>query len=213
MGYFPFFTDIKNKEILIVGGGSVALRKAEKLLTFEPKITVVAPDIRPEILALNVKTAERRFEESDLDGKFCVISAADDSELNALVYKLCRERKIAVNTVDDKEKCSFIFPALCVRGDVTVGISTSGTSPIFAAYLRRKIDEMLDGRAEETAEIMASYRPVISQLFGGEDARKRANAALLKLCLSGNDLPNKEEIDRLLGSLKDDEDKNRNEKF
>ena len=67
MAYFPFYIDIENKKILVVGGGTVALRKIEKLTPFSPDITVVAPKICDEIKALNVKIIDRRFCDSDLD--------------------------------------------------------------------------------------------------------------------------------------------------
>ena len=78
MAYFPFYIDIENKKILVVGGGTVALRKIEKLTPFSPDITVVAPKICDEIKALNVKIIDRRFCDSDLDGAFCVVSATDE---------------------------------------------------------------------------------------------------------------------------------------
>lgn len=212
MGYFPFFIDIGDKEILVVGGGTVALRKIEKLLPFKPKITVIAPKICDEIFSLNVKTEQRRFADDDIDGKFCVICATDDEEVNAHVYGLCRARGILINTVDDKEKCSFIFPALSGGEEVTVGISTSGKSPIYARFLRERIDDMLDGRTLETAEILGKYRPVIKRGFADEQTRKEVNGALLDFCLAHDTLPDDNEInDMLEGLRKSDENKDRNE--
>lgn len=115
MAYFPFYIDIENKKILVVGGGTVALRKIEKLIPFSPDITVVAPKICDEIKALNVKIIDRRFCDSDLDGAFCVVSATDDETLNGRIFQLCNEKNILVNTVDDKEKCGFIFPAIASK--------------------------------------------------------------------------------------------------
>lgn len=109
MAYFPFYIDIKDKKILVVGGGKVALRKVEKLLQFEPKITVVAPFICDEIRKLGVSIIERKFIDSDIDNIFCAISATDDEVVNGHIFKLCSEKNILVNTVDDKDKCGFIF--------------------------------------------------------------------------------------------------------
>lgn len=214
MGYFPFFIDIGDKEILVVGGGTVALRKIEKLLPFEPRITVIAPRICDEILRFNVKTERRRFADGDTDGKFCVICATDDEEVNAHVYGICRARDIPINTVDDKEKCSFIFPALSGGEGVTVGISTSGKSPIYARFLRERIDDMLDGRTLETAEILGRYRPVIKRIFADEQTRKEVNGALLDLCLVGDALPDDKEINDMLERLrKSYENKDRNKRI
>ena len=52
MGYFPFFVDVENQNCLVVGGGVVALRKIEKLLPFNPNITVVSPKVHKEILSI-----------------------------------------------------------------------------------------------------------------------------------------------------------------
>lgn len=112
MAYFPFYIDIENKNILVVGGGTVALRKIEKLSHFKPSITVVSPKICREILKFNVKAVEREFDDNDLNGAFCVISATDNEQVNSHIFELCKEKNILVNTVDDKEKCGFIFPAL-----------------------------------------------------------------------------------------------------
>ena len=140
MGYFPFFIDIKNKECIVVGGGTVALQKIEKLIMFEPKITVIAPEISDDILSIEgIRIIKRAFLDSDLDGVFFVITATNDGALNERIFRMCAEKSILVNTVDDKDKCSFIFPAIVKRENVTVAVSTSGKSPIYARYLRLQI--------------------------------------------------------------------------
>ena len=73
MGYFPFFIDIKGKKCIIVGGGNVAARKIEKLLPFEPDITVIAPEISDDITSLNgIKIVKRKFKDDDINGAFFV---------------------------------------------------------------------------------------------------------------------------------------------
>ena len=113
MAYFPFFIDIEGKSILIVGGGNVALRKAEKILTFGAEIKVIAPDFCDGLRELeNVILIQRKFKDNDIEDTFAVISATNDRTLNEHIYRLCNERKIIVNTVDDIDKCEFIFPSL-----------------------------------------------------------------------------------------------------
>ena len=144
MAYFPFYIDIENKNILVVGGGTVALRKIEKLSPFKPSITVVSPKICEEILKFNVKAVEREFDDNDLSGTFCVISATDNEQVNSHIFELCKEKNILVNTVDDKEKCGFIFPAIVQKNSVTAGITTSGKSPIYAKYLKEQnVDDIV----------------------------------------------------------------------
>ena len=99
---------------------------------------MVSPKICREILKFNVKVVEREFDDNDLNGAFCVISATDNEQVNSHIFELCKEKNILVNTVDDKEKCGFIFPALVQKNSVTVGITTSGKSPIYAKYLKEQ---------------------------------------------------------------------------
>lgn len=188
MAYFPFYIDIENKNILVVGGGTVALRKIEKLLPFKPSITVVSPKISIEILRLNVNTINREFADGDLENVFCVISATDDEQVNAHIFDLCSAKNILVNTVDDKEKCGFIFPALVQKNSVTVGITTSGKSPIYAKYLKEQFLNMLENTNSDTAETLWQYREYIKENMADEELRKKVFSALMSMCLCGESI-------------------------
>lgn len=197
MAYFPFYIDIENKKILVVGGGTVALRKIEKLMPFSPDITVVAPKICDEIKALNVKIIDRRFCDSDLDGAFCVVSATDDETLNGRIFQLCNEKNILVNTVDDKEKCGFIFPAIASKNGITAGITTSGKSPIYAKYLKELFMGILESMNENITEVLWKYRPIIKEKVEKEDDRRKIFEQLLSLCLSGLE-PDEKTVENLI---------------
>ena len=202
MAFFPFFIDLASKKILIVGGGKVALRKAEKLLSYGADIAAVSPAFCEGFTDLKgVMLYCREFADSDISGAFAVIAATDDNELNAHIYRLCTERNILVNTVDDPENCGFYFPALVQCGNVTAGISTGGKSPIFARYIKEKIEETLDKKMLAAGEILAKYRPVIRQMFDTEEKRKLAAEKLLEYCTDGSVLPSENEINELLESL------------
>ncbi len=140
MKCFPFMVNIEGKSCLIVGGGAVALRKAEKLLLFGVKLSVCAKDACPALLPY---LCAEEYAERLLCGADFVVAATDDKALNARVASDCRERGIPVNSVDDRENCDFYFPALIGRGSVTVGISTGGASPALAAALREYIEALL----------------------------------------------------------------------
>ena len=66
MAYFPFFVDLSGRRGLIVGGGAVALRKVQKLLPYGPRLTVTAPEFRPEFRELEqTDLCQRPFDEAD----------------------------------------------------------------------------------------------------------------------------------------------------
>lgn len=183
MGYFPFFMELEGREGLIAGGGAVALRKLQKLLPYGPRLTVAAPELLPEIEALPGLTRLRQtFEPAMLEGKRFVIAATDDREVNRGIAALCRERGIPVNVVDDKEPCTFLFPALVKRGDLTVGVSTAGASPSAAAWVKRRVLTVVPEDFGEMLDYLASLRPLVRERVP-EAERAGVFARLFSTCL------------------------------
>lgn len=184
MGYFPFFVDLEGQPGLIVGGGTVALRKADKLLPYGPRLTVVSPHILPELERIpDLTLSRRKFSPADLDGMLFVIAATDDRDLNRRIAALCRERHIPVNAVDDREACSFLFPALVKRGDLSVGISTGGASPTAAIWLKERIAGLLPERFDEILTWLEEQRPRLKATLPRESQRSRLFARLFTACL------------------------------
>lgn len=205
MGYFPFFINIKDKKCIIIGGGNVAARKIEKLLPFKPNITVIAPEISDIIKNIKgIETVSREFQDKDINDAFFVISASDNEQLNAHIFKICTKKNILVNTVDDRNKCGFIFPAVVHKNDITFGISTSGKSPIFASYLRMKTENMIDDKCSETVEILGKFRRKIKQEISSESVRKKAFENILKMCIESENLPDDIQIFNMIEEIKKD---------
>lgn len=194
MGYFPFYIDIKDKKCVIAGGGRVALRKVEKLIPFEPDITVIAPQIDSEIESLGVKLLRRKIQDSDFDGAFFAVSATDDEKVNRHVFELCSRRGILINTVDDMEKCGFIFPALVKRDNITISVSTSGKSPAYAAYLRRRIEGFTSEDDEKIVETLWRFRPIIKKKISDPGKRKLIFERLADICIKNGGIPEDEFI-------------------
>lgn len=200
MGYFPFFVDVENQNCLVVGGGVVALRKIEKLLPFNPNITVVSPKVHKEILSIkNINIIKRKFDFNDLKEKSFVITATDDKVLNKEIYNSCKENNISVNTVDDKDNCSFIFPALARNNGVTVAISTSGKSPLYAKYLRKKIENLIQD-SESIVDNLSKYREKIKNEISLEENRKLAFEKLLEYSLSNESITD-DLVDKIIKDL------------
>lgn len=208
MGHFPFFMEIEGKKGVIVGGGHVAARKVEKLLPFGPALKVIAPwigeDIRIQEKLLQQNAAasllleERPFQKEDLDGADFVIAAADDETVNGQIAKDCRAEKILVNVVDDREKCTFFFPALVQKGALTVGISTDGKSPVAAAWMRRKIDDVLPEGLGVTIDLLGQIRPLVMERIQEETARKEILERMFLYCLEKEGKASLEELTEFL---------------
>lgn len=184
MGYFPFFMDLEGQAGLIVGGGSVALRKVEKLLPYGPNLTVVAPEIHPDLAAIpDLKLLRREVRPGDVSDMRFVVAATDDRTVNHGISDRCRELNIPVNVVDDKEACTFLFPALVTRGSLSVGISTGGSSPTAAIWLKEQISRLLPRDLEDILSWLEKQRPVLKDCFPDEKQRTAVFSRLFSACL------------------------------
>lgn len=164
MSHFPVFIDFADKNILIVGGGSVAARKVATLQMFGSCITVISPMITDELAGLSpkysgIKLVDRAACADDIcsDYDFCFITS-DDHDLNHKLAEKARKLKIPVNTADDPDYCDFYFPAVVNRGNIVVGIGTNGTLPALASELRKKIEVMLPETIVPELEELALMR-------------------------------------------------------
>ena len=199
MPLFPIFINLEGRRVLIVGGGHVALRKAERLSPYGADIFAVAPEFIPGFAGIpGVTLLERRFEPGDIEGAALVIAATDDGELNAAVSELCRWENIPVNVVDDLEKCSFVFPALVQRGELSVGISTGGASPSAAQYIRRGVEQLVPGGFEGILDFLSAHRAEVKAALPPE-RRAAAFAALFERCLERGGPLSEAELAAFLG--------------
>ena len=199
MGYFPFFIELSGQPGLVVGGGAVALRKVQKLLPYGPNLTVVAPEFMPELAAIpGLALGNRAFSPKDLDGMAFVIAATDDRALNREISLLCRARNIPVNAVDDKEACSFLFPALVRRGSLSVGISTGGASPTAAIWLKDQVEGLLPDCLEDILAWLERQRPSLKSLCPDERRRSALFARLFGACLERGGPLTEEEMGKVL---------------
>lgn len=184
MGFFPFFIDLEQKEGLIAGGGATALRKVQKLLPYGPRLTVAAPVLRRELEELPGLTLLRQpFSPQLLEGKYFAVAATGDPALNRQISQLCRHRGILVNAVDDREACTFLFPALVKRGELSVGISTGGASPSAAIWLKEQTAALLPQSMEEILSYLERQRDPVRALFPQQAQRGRALKALFLACM------------------------------
>jgi siroheme synthase-like protein len=164
--------DLRGRDCLVVGGGRVALEKAQGLLECEASVTVVAPELEEELRALPVRVLERAFTRSDVVGRFLVIAATNDRTVNAAVSAAAAERSTPCNVADDPELCSFILPAIVRRDPILVGVSTGGASPALAQRIRADISDLLQDEHVELAHRLAALRPWAKSELPTYEARR-----------------------------------------
>jgi len=140
---YPIFLDLKDRPVLVVGAGKVALRKTRGLLEAGARVTVVAPEWDEEFERLAVRRVRRHFRASDLVGAMLVFAATNDRAANHRIGIAAKGRGLFANIADSAEECDFMVPARLHRGQVQIAISTGGESPRLSAELRSKLDEIL----------------------------------------------------------------------
>lgn len=220
MSYFPMYVELEGMPCLVAGGGLVAVRKAEVLLDFGARVRVVAPEL-DERLKCNprIQAFARRFQAQDVEGMGLVVAATEKAELNHEISLLCREKRIPVNAVDQKEDCTFIFPSYVKRGQVTAAVTTGGASPALARHLKGQLEMAVPWEMGALAEAIEKIRPFVKDRLPMEGQRRQVferllETGLLKLngCQDGAELGVfcQAEAERLIKEAQD-ADSNRNQ--
>jgi len=162
MKYYPVYLDIKNRNCLVIGGGSVGTRKVMTLLACGANVTVVSTDATEELHQLSkngeIKLKERPFQTTDLDDRFLVIGATDNQKLNFNIHAEAERRGLLCNIADRPKACNFILPSIVNRGDLIIAISTSGKSPAFAKKLRKHLEKEFGDEYAKFLNLMGAIR-------------------------------------------------------
>ena len=142
--YYPVFLDLNARSCVVIGGGPIAEGKIQMLLECGANITMISPTVTSKIKHLaktgTIQLEEREYREGDLNQAYLVIAATDDNNVNQIIAREAERHNLLLNVADVTHLCNFISPAVLRRGDVTVAISTSGTSPALARKLREEIE-------------------------------------------------------------------------
>lgn len=170
MRYFPLFADLRERRVLVVGGGEVAVRKVRLLREAGARVEVVAREFDEPGLAAWIA---REFDEPQLDGATLVVAATDDRTLNGRVAAAARARGVLCNVVDDASLSGFIVPAIVDRSPLVIAISSGGAAPVLARLLRERIESLLDESVGALARLLDSWRGRIRQALPAVGERRR----------------------------------------
>lgn len=177
MDFLPVFLDVRGRPVVVIGGGAIAARKVELLLSAGARVRVVAPSLGPALQALlergAIEHVAAKFESAQLAQAVVAIAATDRRSVNEAVSAAAVARGIPVNVVDDAALSSFIVPAIVERSPVVVAIGTSARSPVLARYVREKIEALLPPRLGRLAELAGRWRQRVRRAFARVDDRRR----------------------------------------
>ncbi len=168
---YPIFLKTQQLEILIVGGGFVALEKLSFLLKSSPNsnVTMVAPFFREETLQkakdFSIKLIHDNYKDFYLTAKSIVIATTDNIDVNIQVYKDCKQRNILVNVADNPPYCDFYMGGIVTKGNVKIAISTNGKSPTTAKRLRQFFEDVIPENIDDLVKNLNEYRKTLKGNF------------------------------------------------
>lgn len=168
---YPIFLKVHQLQILIVGGGNVALEKLTFLLKSSPnaQVQLIAPEIREEVRELaakhNVELVEDFYRNDYLQGKDMVIATTDQPQVNIKVYMDCKAQNTLVNVADTPQYCDFYLGGIVTKGNVKIAISTNGKSPTTAKRLRQFFEEVIPEDINQLVENLNKFRKTIKGDF------------------------------------------------
>ncbi len=162
MGYYPIFVDLKGRNVLVVGGGSVACRKISTLLECGAVVNVVSLELgdplKKHLDSGRINYLGKEFRKEHLSEMFLVIAATDNQELNHEISRAAEEEGMLVNAVDQPADCNFILPSIVKKGDLTIAVSTSGKSPALAKKIRKELTEHFGDEYDMFLRLMGHLR-------------------------------------------------------
>lgn len=177
MAKYPIFLKLCGRRVVLIGGGTIATRKAEPLLKAGARLVVVAERIGEALQELcrgtpagstsspQAKLIESKYTKDYLAGATLAIAATNNDKLNQQIYKDCQQLEILCNVVDSPALCDFFVPAVVKRGDLQIAIGTEGYSPAYAGHIRKKIEKIFtEKHGEFLAELEAIREHIIKEV-------------------------------------------------
>ena len=176
MDNFPIFLEIKNKPVLVIGGGDIAYRKIKLLIKSKPNIKVVAKNVCEEILDLKEKYSidilKKEFHLDDIEFPIIIIAATNNKLLNKQIAKEGLRKKIPVNVVDQPALCTFTMGSIVERGSLVISISSSGKAPVLVRQLREKIEKLIPDSYKDLVDLAGSLRDKVKKLIKIDNKRR-----------------------------------------
>ncbi len=186
--YYPLFIDLRQRPVLVVGAGDMALEKVNGLVASGAKVSLLARQIHGELQTLvetkQVQWIPEEYVDQDLSCYFLVLALSNDAAYNQKVYRASRHQFQLAAAIDDLEHCNFITPAISRAGSIQVAVSSSGTSPALAKRLRDTItQQVLRPEVGILAAYLGSWRPIVKSEIRTYQSRKAFWESILESSL------------------------------
>jgi precorrin-2 dehydrogenase len=203
---YPVNLVLAGRSCLVVGGGRVALTKVRGLTDAGARVTVVAPEVVPEVAALADVVELRPYRAGEAAGYRFVIAATGDPQVNQQVYDDGEAAGVWVNSADDPQRCSAVLPARVRQGRLTLTVSTGGHSPAVAAWVRERLAREYGPEYDQLVGLLSEAREEVrARGVGTEhlDWKQALDSGILELIRAGRLEEAKERLRACLSSSSD----------
>jgi precorrin-2 dehydrogenase/sirohydrochlorin ferrochelatase len=183
----PLYIEFRDKNILIIGGGSVGLRRAKRFLEAGAQVTVYSLSFMDGFMELgnvnlvkgDVKDIEKirgLISNSDL-----VVVALPTKKYNELICKLAKDHHVLLNLANDSENTEVLVPLERSIDNIRITVTSEGRSVLLAREVMRMINECIDPReVRKVEDIMTGIRSYIMERYKDHRIRSRIYQILVE---------------------------------
>jgi precorrin-2 dehydrogenase/sirohydrochlorin ferrochelatase len=172
--------NLEGQQVIVVGGGRVALRKIKSLLASGAQVVVISPEVEHELRDLSerdqITWISEPFRESFFDQypeAALVFGTTDRREVNTAIHSAAVKRKIPCNIADVPDLCTFIVPAVIMQGDLMIAVSTGGSSPALARRIREDLEKRYGPEYAAMTQLLGELRKRVLQTESSSDENKK----------------------------------------
>lgn len=172
--FYPVMINLENKNITVIGGGNVALRKITKLLEYNLKVKVVSPFFVDgfDLLKEKLEIITDEFKEEYIKDSFLVIAATSSKTVNNGILVYCNKKNILCNIVDNYKMSDFIIPSSIKRGSLVISVSTEGKSPSLSSNIIRQLENKYTEKYDCHVELLGQIRELVLRKCEDKNRRK-----------------------------------------
>jgi precorrin-2 dehydrogenase/sirohydrochlorin ferrochelatase len=201
--YYPAVLNLRDRSVVVIGGGLIATRKVAELLTTGARVTVISPTVSPRLARWvrdgRLRHRARSYRRGDLKGSRLAVAATSNPDEHTRIAQEARATSTWLNVVDRPEYCDFFAPAVVRRGDLTIAVSTSGRSPALARWLKARVEALVGREYGRLTSVLGAVRASLRTAGVPAPTRKRMVDRLMKAdlldCVRADD---RREIVRLI---------------
>ncbi|NCO35996.1 MAG: hypothetical protein AUJ92_17645 [Armatimonadetes bacterium CG2_30_59_28] len=183
-GFYSVALRVEGRRCVVIGGGKVAERRIAGLLEASARVTVISPQLSAALQSLvatgDLNWISRDYDTGDLDDTFLAVAATDDVSVNRAVVAEAKEKGALCNSATDPRLSDFHLPAILRRGGVVVSVSTTGSSPVMARWLRDALARYVSPVHGELADLLAKYQIALKERYPEVDERSRKIRQLIE---------------------------------